>query len=195
MKALLSILTGLMISTVAHAGFMAEPYIGYGTGTTKCTAAAGTDCGAKSTGSGYGARLGWMLADGLWFAGEYAGGSATLKYDDGVSADETVTQANIGAAAGFDFASGLRLFGGYGFSNTVTDKTTSGDLTLKGTSVYVGLGYKFHDHISVNFQYHMDTFTKFDFPPLTDQDIATMFSKFTPTRMMLSISYVYGSGK
>jgi hypothetical protein len=195
MKTLLTILASVLISTSAHAGFLAEPWVGYESGATQCTnATSGADCGAKTTGFDYGARLGWMFGGGFWLAAEYMGGSGTIKYDDGSSDDKSETTI-LGATLGFDMASGLRFFAGYGFSDSYKVKSSSSDLTFKGTSAKVGLGYKFKNNVSVNLEYYMETFTKYDVLTLTDQDVSGLFSTFKPTRAMLTVGYVFGSGK
>lgn len=195
MKTLLVILTGFLVSVSARAGFMAEPWLGYESGKTDCTNVVGGDCGAKSTGTGYGARLGWMFSGGYWLAGEYMGGSGTIKYDDSSVADDNFEHTTLGATLGFDFPMGFRVFAGYGFSNSLKDKSASAEVTFKGTSSRVGLGYKFHNSLSVNLEYHTDTYTKFDVSSFTDLDISTLFSKFNSTRTMLTLSYVFNSGK
>lgn len=195
MKTILTVLVSILISMSAHAGFMAEPWIGYESGTTQCTyATSGNDCGAKNTGYDYGARLGWMFGGGFWLAAEYTGGSGTIKYDNG-AADDTSEQTVIGASLGFDMASGLRFFAGYGLTDSLKVKSSSSDMTLKGTEVKVGLGYKFKNNISLNLEYHMDTYTKYDIGSLTDQDASALFSTFKPARAMLTVGYVFGSGK
>jgi hypothetical protein len=195
MKVSIFLIMSLFVSSFAHAGFLAEPWVGYESGSTACTGAtSGSDCAAKSSGAKYGARLGWMIPMGMWFAAEYMGGSSTLKYDDG-SADDTGEHTVLGAALGYDFGSGLRLFAAYGASNTMKVKS-SVEITFKGTNTRAGVGYKFN-HFSVNLEYHMDTFTKLDSPSqnITDMDVSTVFSKFSPTGMMLTFSYIFGSGK
>lgn len=194
MKTLLTILASVLVSFSAHAGFLAEPWLGYESGTTQCTnASSGADCGAKSTGFDYGARLGWMFGGGFWLAAEYMGGSGTIKYDDG-SADDKSESTILGAALGVDLASGLRLFAGYGFSDSLKVKSTT-DITFKGTSAKVGLGYKFKNNVSVNLEYIMETITKYDAATLTDQEVSGLFSTFKPARAMLTVGYVFGSGK
>lgn len=194
MKALFTVLVTILISVSAKAGFMAEPWVGYESGTIQCTTVAGSDCGAKSTGANYGARLGWMLPVGFWFAGEYMGGSGTIKYDDG-SADENFERTVLAASLGFDFNSGFRVFAGYGFNSNLKDKTSTGDLTIKGTATRLGLGYKFKNGLSLNAEYHMDTVSKVDVLTLTDIDSSTIWSKFNPSRALLTVGYVFGSGK
>ncbi len=198
MRSFYGILLSLFVSFSAHAGFMAEPWLGYESGTIKCTSVANIGCSSKTTGMNYGARLGWLFPAGLWLAADYAGGSGKIKYDAG-GAEDDGSRTRLGAAFGYDMMMGFRMFGGYGFSNTLKSKSSSGETKFKGTEYYVGVGYRTPVRITINLEYHVDSLPKYDVSSgaitFTDRDTSGAFSTFSSNRVLLTVGYFFGNAK
>jgi len=184
----------LVLGVQAKAGFLAEPFVGYDQSTLKYTDTGGTSSGSTSSGMDYGARLGYRFNQGLVLALEYAGGSGTTKSDTVGTADSDYTKAAMGVIIGYDFGR-FSIWGGYGFSDKITSKTTGqADTDITGTNFKVGFGYKVVNHVSVNLDYIIPKYTKFTNSG-TESDISTFFTKYDASGAMVSVSFPFGSGK
>ncbi len=183
--------TTLIFGFSAHAGVLAEPFVGYSMGTSSVTVVSGTSASSKTSGAEYGARIGYRFPMGLVLAGEYAGGSGTIKYDSG-SADDTYSETAMGLVVGYEHGM-YRVWAGYGISDQFTDKQTGGDYVYKGTNLKIGVGIEPIHHLSVNFEYIMPKYTKYTAGGV-DTDVSTTYSKFDTSAMVLSISAPFEFG-
>lgn len=154
----------------AQAGIMLEPYAGYGIGTWKNKTA--NSKGDINTGA-IGARVAytftmlWLGADGSTNVG------GKLKTTSGGTGTDDLAGTNVYAVVGADLPL-VRFWGGYGLSNTMTDKSSSGDAKLTGgTHFKLGAGLKLIPMISLNLEYMNDAYKKADVPGFgkVDQDV------------------------
>jgi hypothetical protein len=188
----------------AHAGFMAEPFLSYDMGTSKITTGAatvvpGAEASSKVTGTSLGARLGYRFPNGVSLAAEYTTGSGKIKSDTAGVADEDSSKTAMGAVVGYDRGM-FRVYGGYGFTDEMTEKTTgaSGDIKFKGTNYKLGVGVMPIRHLSINFEYIVPKYTKYsDATTTSDTDIIsdTYLAKFDTSITAISISAPFDFGK
>jgi len=197
MKQLLGIYVGifvLMLSFEVQAGALVEPFLGYDQSTLSAKDLSGNDMGAKNSGLDYGARLGYRLDNGVWFAGEYAAGSGDSKSNVAGTADSTYTRSSMGAVVGFDHNQ-FRFWGGYGLSDKLIAKSAAGsETTFTGSNYKVGVGFKAMPWMSVNFEYIVPSYTKFD-SGSGEADVSTVFSEFNSTSACLTLSFPIDFGK
>lgn len=197
MKQLLSIYMGifvLMLSFEVHAGAFVEPYLGYDQATLNAKDLSGSDMGAKNSGLDYGARLGYRLGNGVWFAGEYAAGSGDSKSNVAGAPNSTYTRSAMGAVVGFDHGQ-FRFWGGYGLSDKLTAKAAAGtETTFSGSNYKVGLGFKPMSWMSVNFEYVVPTYSKYD-SGSGEADVSSAFSQFDTTSSCLTLSFPFDFSK
>ncbi len=183
----LIVLTGIS----AQAGIMIEPFLGYASGKVSVTQTSGTDASSKSTGTGYGARIGYEFPMGLVLAGEYAGGSGTITYNAGGS-DDKYSSTAISAIVGYSHGM-FRGWAGYGFTDEVTNKMSTGDIVFKGSNLKVGVGVMPIHHLSINFEYIIQKYTKLTSGGV-EADVSSNYSKFDPTTMLISVSAPFEFG-
>jgi len=184
--ALLTIVFGF--STAAQAGLLIEPYLGYYYGTTISRGVTSSiDVTDTSTGLGYGLRLGYKFMV-PWVAIDYSASSGTNEtdYPPG-TANVDYAWTGIGVSVGADLPLGLRIFGGYGFTDKAVLKYTSGDDTLTGSYTKVGLGFRLIPMLSLNAEYIMHSYTKYD-NGTTKVDLDTVYSSFSSNAVLVSIS-------
>jgi hypothetical protein len=141
----------VMMGSVANASLLLEPYLGYHTG--KYTQGS-TD--QNLSGVSYGGRLGFQQ---LGFMGgiDYMTGSWK---DDASPNSSTVTPSNLGVFVGYNFPILVRVYGEYGFSNSLKLSNNGGSDTLKGTGIKLGVGFTALPFLSINLEYITDTYTK-----------------------------------
>jgi hypothetical protein len=196
-RLLLSTLTVLALSPLAHAGIMIEPYLGYEITRNSATVNAAylsspvdVDKGGNTTGVNYGLRLGYKLPVMFWFALDADMGSGNQKYDNSLLfPDDSYTRTVMGITAGVDLPILLRAWVGYGFSDQLTLKHGSTSDTLKGTNTKVGLGFKMIPFMSVNLEYIMRTYTDASGDTYTSPTtFSTVYSKATQSTALVSIS-------
>jgi hypothetical protein len=190
----LLLLASLFLGFTAHAGVMLEPYVGYSTGDVKFKAvAAGSREYADTTANlAFGARVGYKFMI-PWVAVDYTSesGKATADKKLAGNTDYDYSKTGIGAVVGADIPMGLRVWGGYGFSDSFTDKGTSGAADIKYTGTYTkgGLGFKFIPKLSVNAEYVIHTYTKAK-NSITGAitDVKSSYSTFNHDTIMVTIS-------
>lgn len=144
----------------SHAGILFEPYVGYGTGHLKTLATGGSETKYQSSEAQGGLRLG-LRHRGLWIAGEgELGFSGKLKPDSGDSED--LTETTMYASLGYDFMTRVRLYAGYGLSESLQRKNSGGVKTTYsgGTAWKAGLGYWLHPHLCINLEYSSHDYKK-----------------------------------
>jgi hypothetical protein len=186
----LALIVALFFGFQAHAGFLAEPFLGYESGSTQATTIAGASATSSFSGFDYGARLGYIFGKGFWLAAEYTGASGTDK-DSSSSTDYTKTVTSL--VFGYDFGK-YNIWAGYGFSDKITYKTTSGDLYYSGTNMKIGFGYDLANHVAVNVEYIIPKYTKAG-SAAGEVDISTQLSKYDAPSAVLSVSFPFDFSK
>ncbi len=188
----------------SFAGLMIEPYLGIGSGSyTSTTRTGGFSIGSpmdsKINGGMVGARLGYKFL-GFWTALDYTGAAWEVKYDKPASTPAGKAAGQfIFADVGFDFPFLFRVYGGYGFSNTLkivgnNSLGNPGEETLSGGSaVKAGLGLTFLPFLSINIEYIKPTFSKYALNvsglSMTDTTVDSNFSALDLSVTMLSVSF------
>lgn len=157
--ALLAFAVGFSLS--AQAGIMIEPYLGYETGDVKTKLKTGDTREYTDTtaGSALGLRLGYKFLL-PWAALDYTMGTGTYK-DESSNVSPDYSKTSMGAVVGVDLPI-IRAWAGYGFSNEATIKYTGGDVKLKGTYTKVGVGFTPLPLASLNVEYKINTYTKWE---------------------------------
>jgi hypothetical protein len=159
---LLAIATGFLSS--ANASLLLEPYAGYQTGKYK-NSTGSTDF----SGLDYGARVGW----------QQMGFMAGLDFMSGKMTDKTkpksndVTPQSFGVFIGYNFPVLLRVYGTYGFSNSVKLEQTGVSDKLEGSPLLkIGVGYNFLPLLSIALEYTTATYDEANGQKLTT-DVTT----------------------
>lgn len=178
----------------ANAGVLLEPYIGYEQAPMDVVTVTPTDVSATDSGMFYGVRAGYRFADGLWLGAEYSAGSGNGKPKDATQADSTYSKSAMSAVVGYDHGD-FRVWGGYGLSDKMTFKDTTGETNFTGTNYKLGVGYKPVPSMSVNLEYLVPTYTKYNMNGGTDADVSTMFSKMSGSSTQLSVSMPFDFAK
>lgn len=148
MKRLLGAIAAVLLmgSSVSHADFLIEPYLGYHLG--KCEAGS-SDVDAK--GVTFGGRLGFSTMIGLQFGLDYMGGE--WRVDTSPRTDATLS--NLGVFVGYEFPIMLRVFGSYFFDAELKDTSK-----LEGDMIRLGVGLSPLPFIDVNLEYIKSTYDK-----------------------------------
>ena len=165
----LMMVSSLATASIANAGaigFIAEPYLGYaltGGATTK-TATTSTDSG-KFTGLAVGARA---LASYQMFFGGLDFSLSPLSHSPATATGTTFTSVSsmkLGIVAGVELPMlPLRFWLGYNFMNTqsmtqpAVGAVAASDLSLSGSGIKLGVGYKVIPLVSVNAEYIMSSY-------------------------------------
>ncbi len=178
------------MSSLAHAGMLVEPYLGYQMGDSKyqyAPASSNSEYTDKLSGVGYGLRLGYKFLV-PWVALDYTGVSGTDKVDYPGIKDMDFTKSSLGLVAGADLVL-LRAWAGYGFSNQMTLKGDSGnpDYKFKGTYIKAGLGLGFIPLVSLNLEYQINNFDKVDVGS-GEQSKSDVFDTLKHDTIMFSVS-------
>jgi hypothetical protein len=174
-------------SSLAHAGMMIEPYLGYEFSDLKYQFIGQSEYTDKLSGTGLGLRLGYkMLLP--WFALDYTTVSGKGKTDYPGSANYDYTRSSLGAVVGVDLPL-IRGWIGYGFSNDYTQKGEGlvQDRKFKGTYTKLGVGLGILPFVSLNAEYQMNDLKKVDFGT-GEQDKSDVFTSTKNDSIMLSVS-------
>jgi len=174
----------LLATTVASAGILIEPQLGYilsnkysGTiGLTSPSFTGTTTANYKSTGPDYGARLGYEVL-GFMSGLNYVHSSGKSKNSDGTTDD--LKSTNIGVFVGYKAPILFRAWLAYNFSSKTTIKTND----IKGNSTEIGLGFTGLPFLSINAIYRMYKYTE-----LTNAGVTYTASNYTPKEIELAIS-------
>jgi hypothetical protein len=172
MKILITITT-LLFTSLASAGILIEPQLGYAfshklkqTVTITLGNASGTvNADSSGTALEVGGRFGYQ-AFGLMLGGSYMKGFS----DKG---------SNLGAFVGYSAPILLRAWAGYNFDS----KVNYGSDAATGKSIEFGVGYTALPLLSLNFVYR-----KYDMDKLTHLGVTYNTSGVTPTELMIAIS-------
>jgi hypothetical protein len=178
MKALIAITT-ILFTSIASAGLLIEPQVGYVlsnkfTGTNALTGTASGNGDYKTNGPEYGARLGFQFV-GLMTGLNYSHVSGTAKNSSGTSGDYKAN--NVGLFVGFNAPILVRGWIAYNFSS----KADIGSGTAKGKSTEFGVGFTGLPFLSVNAIYRM-----YDFDDVTAG--GKTYTGFKPNEVELAVS-------
>ncbi len=189
MKKVLLLLLAVGLTSNAQAGVYIDPFLGLNSSSTTATTASGAKANSSSSGIDYGARLGYKFSSPWFFAAEYTGGSGK---DDGESSSNDYTKTILGTVIGYDIGKHL-LAAGYGFSDKLTYKS-SPELEIKGTNIKLGYAYKATNKVNINLDLVIPNYTKASAAG-NEIEISQVFSKFTVTSILLSVSFPIGYSK
>ena len=183
MKRILSALAlTLGISSMAQAGMVIEPYLGYSSGDFKYTSISpASTVSAKTSGTDLGLRLGYKFLL-PWVALDYTLSTGKAKAD--TDADYS------GTGLGFTFGVNLPMlhpYAGYGFSNQYKVSDASGSSTFKGTYTKVGVGLGFIPFVDVLLEYKINSYSKVE-TSTGEYDQSLLFSDLSHGTMMIGVS-------
>ncbi len=189
MKKLLSIFSIVFgMSSLAHAGILIDPYLGYETGQVKYTTVIGAVQGTNDiSGTTLGLRLGYKFII-PYVALDYSMSTGKSKPSSGTETDFSQTGLGIVVGASLPFVS---PYIGYGISNESKikdDGTGNGDTTLKGTYIKVGVGTGFIPIVTLNFEYKMSTYDKYS-DNGGEVNRSDVFSDLTHNTTMIAVSF------
>lgn len=137
----------------AHADLLLEPYVGYQTGKYK-----GGGSSTDFSGLDYGARIGWQQL-GLMVGLDFMTGKMTDK--DTPKSD--ITPQSFGVFVGYNFPVLLRVYGVYGFSNSMKFEQSGASGKFEGSpQLKIGLGYNFLPLLSIALEYTTGTYDEFN---------------------------------
>lgn len=142
MKKLL-LATAICLSTsIASAGILIEPYLGYESGQNVAVGTGG-DVSSKTSGLVGGLRLAYSLPLLVWFGADYSMMPNGTARPDLVGSSYSITRSDLYAVVGVDLPILLRFWLGYGLANSMVHKKTAGDETYSaGTNMKIGVGVK-----------------------------------------------------
>ncbi len=147
---LLALAAGFVSS--ANASILIEPYLGYHTGKSKQTTT------EDFSGMTYGARLGYQQL-GFMLGLDYMTGKWTEKGTPNVD----LTPSSLGAFVGYNFPVMLRVYGVYGFQNSVKAEAGGTSSKLEGSpALKLGVGFTALPLVSINLEYMTATYDKSD---------------------------------
>lgn len=145
-------------SSIAQAGFLIEPYVGYSIGSGEDNMNTVTEW--EQNAPFFGARLGYQafgfmggidFTHGLDSDLKETSGGVTTKYD--------VDQNTFGAFFGYNFPALFRVWGAYYFSSTLGLNSGPGfGGEIKGSGYGLGFGYTGLPWVALNIEYRRLTF-------------------------------------
>lgn len=163
---LLSLFTLLLFTSNSFAGFLVEPFVGFGIGSAEYKSGSQT-ADNTYTGPQMGARLGYSFL-GLMGGLEYRKTSGSLSYDShsgggtwaNSGTDQDYSGTELGAFIGYELPILLRAYVGYTFStkweldNNSTWIGAAGD-ELSGNTTTLGVGFTGLPFVSLNVEFRM----------------------------------------
>jgi hypothetical protein len=162
---LLAIATGFLSS--ANASVLLEPYVGYQTGKTK-----NSGISTDFSGLDYGARVGWQQM-GFMLGLDFMTGKMT---DKAKPTSNDLTPQSLGVFVGYNFPVLLRVYGTYGFSNSVKLEHTGVSDKVEGTSLLkLGVGYNFLPLLSIALEYTTATYDKYNGTKMTNDTTSSAY--------------------
>lgn len=194
MRIFISILLNFIFLNFARAGIFLEPYASYETGKYKILDTSQTDYSLKTSGYLGGLRLGLRSMAGLSLSGDYSVYSGTLKDEPNKgTADRSYSRTVVAGVLGYDH--GLyRVWLGYGFSDSVTDKLSTGDQKWSGSSYKMGVGMIIFRHTSLNVEYVVGKYTKFTNSSGVESDISSSYSTFDNSSLQIGLGFPFDFG-
>ena len=148
-------------ASTANAGIFAEPYLGYGFGSTEDDSTPPTK--TDITGPVLGARVGGEFAM-LFIGADYSMSLGAKAESSGVSSDIDLT--NLYGVVGANLPI-IRAWVGVGLMNEATVKGTPDTKFHGGSHFKLGLGFKVIPMLSLNAEYLMANYKKFEQGALT----------------------------
>lgn len=189
-----------LFAVQAHAMIWFEPMVSYeASGSTEIQyTAAGqilkgvaSDKGIQTGGVNYGARLGYLFQNKIWFAGEYmASAEGKIKYD---THEDKYTRESMGADLGV-WLDRWNLWVGYNVKDTlwVTQQNATEKDEITGTAVRVGIGYMLFRHLVLNVEGALRTYDKgLSTTDAVFNDMPTNVKKFTQTTINVGLSFPF----
>lgn len=148
MKKIGLLVAALGFVSTASADILLEPYLGYYMG--KYKASSSTDM----SGLGYGARVGYQQL-GFMVGLDYMTG----KWTDKAKPSNDVTPSSFGVFVGYNFPILLRVYGAYGFSNSLKFEQGGSTAKNEGTPrIKLGVGYTALPLVAINLEYITGTY-------------------------------------
>lgn len=135
----------LIGSSVSHADFLIEPYLGYHMGNYEQS-----NTEVDASGMVFGGRLGFSTL-GFQFGADYMGGEWSIDTDP----DMDGTLSNLGVFVGYEFPIMLRVYGSYFFDAELKDTNK-----LEGNMIRLGVGLSPFPMVDVNLEYATATYDK-----------------------------------
>jgi hypothetical protein len=149
---LLAVAAGFVSS--AHASLLLEPYVGYQMGKYK-----GSGSSTDYSGLDYGARAGWQQM-GFMIGLDFMTGKMT---DKAKPTSNDVTPQSFGVFVGYNFPVLLRVYGVYGFSNSMKFEQSGSSGKFEGSpQLKLGVGYNFLPLLSIALEYTTGTYDEFN---------------------------------
>ncbi|QLY26598.1 hypothetical protein [Bdellovibrio sp. KM01] len=199
MKYVLATLVTL-IAVSANAMIWFEPMVSYeASGTTavdfttagKALKGVASDNGTSLGAVNYGARLGWLGKNQVWFAGEYmAASGGKIKYN---TREDEFERESIGADLGV-WLDRWNLWVGYNFTDKlkVTPLNATQQDEITGTAIRVGIGYILARHLAFNVEGAYRTYNEGkSVNDTTLNDFPTYIDKFTQTTVSAGFSFPF----
>lgn len=144
----------MLMATTAKAGFLVEPFLGFGFtsgdfGTSDVTA----------TGTTMGARVGYQML-GVMGGLEYAmSPESTWEFKGTTDTDKIkLKRTQIGAFVGYNLPILLRAWASYQFSSKAEGTLTGTDYSFEGSATTLGVGFTGLPFVSLNLEYKMYSF-------------------------------------
>ena len=184
-KVLATIAVVFGMSSLAQAGMLIEPYLGYEMGDLKRQEKTEAEFTDKSSGTSFGLRLGYKFLL-PWVALDYTSGSGKLKTDDPGKVDSDYKKYSLGGTVGVDLPL-IRGWVGYGFQNDLQIDDPTNDVKFKGTYTKFGVGLGFIPFVSLNVEYKINNFDKLDYNG-TEYKVDDQFDTLKHDTVMISIS-------
>lgn len=149
------LLVACLLTVTASAGFLVEPYLGFGFTSGDFKGNDNTSYDISTSGVTMGARVGYTM---LGFMGglDYSmatesewefEASSTDKYD--------IKRSNLGVFAGYELPILLRAWVGYDFMSKAEGDSDDGALSFEGGATKFGVGFTGLPFVSLNLEYKM----------------------------------------
>jgi hypothetical protein len=184
----------LALTPKANAGFLIEPGVSYELGKLTCKTAALVVCDGDISGIAGSLNLGYIFSKGFWIAAEAESIGSKMKFT-GTTPESNAIRANYGVLLGFD-RNRFRIWAGYLLQDKFNGKVSGLNGDFSGTGIKVGLGFLVWRKLSLNFEYAIDTYTKFKANgSSTEQTVSTLFNTFNQNRYSVGLSIPFYSMK
>lgn len=160
----LVLLVSAFVSSVASAGILVEPYIGFEKGKTVQESGVNSTT-HDGTAAVIGGRFGYTLPILFWLGLDYSltSGGKGKSANTSLYADVDYKRSDLYLVAGFDFPILVRAWLGYGLMNDLTaDQSGTSTKVNGGTHTKIGVGFTGLPFVSVNLELYNHAPTKSD---------------------------------
>ena len=156
----------LAIGSLANAGILIEPYLGYHTGKFEIGS---TENDTK--GITYGGRIGYQS---LGFMGgfDYMTGTWT---SESSGSDVDVTPTDMGVFIGYKFPVLIRAYFTYNFDAQTKAESGGSSNKFTGKGMKLGIGYTGFPFVSINLEYISDSYDEMDGMSLSSDATGKMY--------------------